>query len=210
VTLFGGKWKRRLIRWAIVAGVLVAFYLARGVLLPPVAQFLDVSETPTKVDYVLVLGGGYDTRPFVAAALFTHGQTDKILVPTVKRSPEAKDGIVLADHDGICQVLRARGVPEEAIVLLPSEVSSTYDEAAALRRFLESHPDCSVAVVTNKFHTRRALMLFGRVLGDRAAQVHFVGAPTDGFDASNWWQTEDGFVCYANEYVKLLLYTFRA
>jgi hypothetical protein len=33
--------------------------------------------------------------------------------------------------------------------------------------------------------------------------VHFVAAPTDGFDADNWWRSEAGFTCYATEYVKL-------
>jgi uncharacterized SAM-binding protein YcdF (DUF218 family) len=189
-----------------MGAVLVVLYLARGALLPPVARFLDVSEAPTKVDYVMVLGGGTQTRPFVAAALLTRGQANKALVPTVHLSPEARDGTTLSDPEVICRVLKARGVPEEAIVLLPGEASSTRDEARALRAFLESQPDCSVAVVTNRAHTRRARMLFNQTLGERAGQVHFVGVPTDGFDESNWWQSEMGFAYYTKEYAKLLVY----
>ena len=39
--------------------------------------------------------------------------------------------------------------------------------------------------------------------------VRFLAAPTDDFDENTWWQSEDGFRCYANEYVKLAFYLLR-
>jgi uncharacterized SAM-binding protein YcdF (DUF218 family) len=104
------------------------------------------------------------------------------------------------------RILVARGVPGEAIVLLDGECASTGDEAEALARFLDSHPDGSVAVVTNPYHTRRARGAFRRVLGDRASGVHFVAAPGEGFGAGDWWHSEDGFKTYAREFAKLAYY----
>jgi uncharacterized SAM-binding protein YcdF (DUF218 family) len=60
-----------------------------------------------------------------------------------------------------------------------------------------------VAVITSDFHTRRTRMLFGRACRPHAANIHYIGAPTDSFDGTNWWMHETGFVYYANEYLKL-------
>jgi len=38
--------------------------------LPPLARFLDVSQTPRATDYVLVLNGDPETRPFAARPWF--------------------------------------------------------------------------------------------------------------------------------------------
>lgn len=46
---------------------------ARGYLLPTLARWLDVGVAPQPADYLFVLPGGEDTRPFVAAALVKAG-----------------------------------------------------------------------------------------------------------------------------------------
>jgi uncharacterized SAM-binding protein YcdF (DUF218 family) len=187
----------------VLAG-LTALWLCRAQVLPPLARFLDVSELPARVDYVLVLGGGADARPFVAAALVHAERAGQVLVPTVKLVPEAELGLTPAEHDLIRRVLLARGISSESIVQLPGEANSTRDEVLALGRFLEDRPEVTVAVVTTTWHTRRARMIFHRVLGEQAARVHFVGAPPDRYDESNWWQSEAGFAAYVTEYAKLL------
>ena len=107
------------------------------------------------------------------------------------------------------KVLLARGVADADILTLPGESGSTHAEAIALGRFLEENPGATVSVVTTNFHTRRARWIFRRVLGKRADGLRFVAAPTDGFDATNWWQFEAGFRTYSSEYLKLLVYVFR-
>jgi uncharacterized SAM-binding protein YcdF (DUF218 family) len=189
--------------------LLLVLYLARGRLLPAVARFLDVSEAPRTVDAVLILGGRPDTRPFVAAALVRAGLARRALVLTPRLAPENADGISPPEDEVIRRVLRAQGVPDEAIVTLPAEVASTGDEARGLGRFLVAEPDTTVAVVTSDFHTRRARMLFRHELGEHMAQVHFIAAPTDNFDADNWWRSEAGCTCYATEYFKLAYYGLR-
>jgi uncharacterized SAM-binding protein YcdF (DUF218 family) len=192
-----------------VVALALGLYLARGRLLPAAARFLDVSEPPRRADAVMVLGGGAATRPFVAAALVRAGLARRALVPRVRPSPEGDEGLTLPEDEVIRRALRARGVPDEAVVTLPGEVDSTRDEAQALGRFLEAEPDARVIVVTNGFHTRRARMLFRHALGERLARVHFVAAPTDGFGAEDWWRHEEGFRCYAGEYFKLAYYGLR-
>jgi uncharacterized SAM-binding protein YcdF (DUF218 family) len=200
------SWKRRGRRLLVLGVIIVGLYLARGYILTFFGRLLDASEPPQATDYVMVLGGGRQTRPFAAAALLRAHLAQKALVPTVKLSTDAADGISVPEHQLIIDVLRSRGIPADAIIQLPGEVSNTFDEANVLRTFLESRPPCSVAILTNTYHTRRASWTFRKVLGERFQQVRFVGAPTDGYDSSNWWRFESGFVDYTGEYLKLAFY----
>src|SRR5207248_5996220 len=88
--------RRRLRRYvgAFLLATLLGLYLGRSWILPHVAGFLDVSEPPHAVDFVMVLGGGDDTRPFVAAALYEAGMAKAVLVPATKRGPEVEDAFV--------------------------------------------------------------------------------------------------------------------
>jgi uncharacterized SAM-binding protein YcdF (DUF218 family) len=201
----GHRWRR----FVLFLAVLLALYLFRAPLLTALARFLDVSEAPEKVDYVMVLGGDANVRPFVAAALYRRGLASKVLVPVMKPSPENRAEGSPAGQSVIRDVLQARGVADADILLLDGEVTSTRDEGAALARFLEDHPGSSVAVVTTNYHTRRARGIFRKVASNRASRVIFVAAPTEDFDAHNWWQSKAGSQAYLTEYAKLLYYTLR-
>jgi uncharacterized SAM-binding protein YcdF (DUF218 family) len=192
----------------VLAGLL-ALYLGRGWLLPAAARFLDVSEPPARVDYVMVLGGGTDSRPFVAAALVKAGLADRVLLAQVRRAPAVEDGVMPPEEEIVKRVLTARGVSPEVVTVLPGACDSTFDEARLLARFLDDKEAYTVTVVTHNYHSRRARWVFRRVLGDRLDRVRFVAPATDGFDESNWWKFEAGLRVYANEYVKFLYYFLR-
>jgi uncharacterized SAM-binding protein YcdF (DUF218 family) len=188
----------------MLLGVLV--FVLHPWLLPLLGHWLDVSTPPREVDDIMVLGGGGDTRPFVAAALFKAGLAKGVLLPTVQPSPASADGLDPLHHEVMRQVLLKRGVPADAIVLLPGEVNSTADEARSLGRYMDEHPGRRVAVVTNDFHTRRAQWIFRTELGDRAVNMPFFAAPTDYFDGDNWWRSEAGCATYTDEYLKMLAF----
>jgi uncharacterized SAM-binding protein YcdF (DUF218 family) len=156
--------KRRLKQGLVVLAICVGLYLSRSWTLPPVARFLDVSEPPRRTSAVMVLGGGTDLRPFIAAALVKAKLADKVLVAPIKLSPEAEDGVFEPEHEVIIKVLLARGVAQDDIILLPATVENTFDEAQALAEYLGHNPDCSVSVVTTCWHTRRARWIFARTL----------------------------------------------
>jgi uncharacterized SAM-binding protein YcdF (DUF218 family) len=201
--------RRRRALAALLLALLLGGYLGRGALLPAVACFLDVADSPHPVDAVLVLGGGAPDRPFVAAALYRAGLAGRVLVPTVRVSLDGDDGLYPPEHELVRRALRARGVPDDCILLLPGECTSTRDEAQALSRFLDTQPGARVAVVTHGYHTRRARLLFRRALGERMNQVHFVAAPTDRCRADDWWGSEEGWATYLTEYTKVLIYQVR-
>ena len=199
-------WLGSLLVLALLGGVL---YATRAQVLPLAAHFLDVGEPPQPVDYVLVLNGDPETRPFVAAALVKAGLARQVLVTTAMSLPETEDGTRPHEQEITHRILRLRGVPEEGITVLPGEISSTFDEARVLAAFLRDRPDSTVAVVTNGFHTRRARWIFRRQLPENGDRLHFISAPRDGVDESTWWQTENGVGVYLGEYSKCAWYWLR-
>jgi uncharacterized SAM-binding protein YcdF (DUF218 family) len=203
--------RRRFFRWAaaILALLLVAAYLARYPLLTGVANFLDVSEEARPVDYVMILGGHAQTRPFKAAALYKAGMAHHVLIAKQQLGPDALAGLMEPEEEIDRRILIALGVPKQAITFLDGPCTSTWDEAKSLEQFLDGKPAATVTIVTNPYHTRRTRWVFRKVLGNLASALHVVGAPLDDFDAHNWWKKESGFKAYTSEYLKFPIYILR-
>jgi uncharacterized SAM-binding protein YcdF (DUF218 family) len=104
------------------------------------------------------------------------------------------------------QILQGLGVPDSAITAIPfaGGVTSTQDEGRALKAYLEQHPARRIIVVTTVHHTRRARWTLQRELAGIKVDLQMAPAPDERFNASNWWQSEEGFVNYVNEYLRLL------
>jgi uncharacterized SAM-binding protein YcdF (DUF218 family) len=186
--------------------VLALCWAARSPLLRAAASWLDVGEPPQQADYIMLLNGGEESRPFAAAALVRAGWAPRVLVAETELSPAVLDGIIPPYHEINRQVLLRRGVAEANVAILPGAAATTYDEATALAAFLRDRPDARVLIVTNDCHTRRSRWVFARVLADRAHQVSFVSAPTDEFPIDGWWRSQLGFLSIVTEYLKLAFY----
>ena len=200
------RWLRRLgIAVLLVAGL----YLARGWWLPAAGRWLDVGEPPQVTDYCLVLSGGYESRPFGAAALYRRGYVRRQIwlthVPDDNGSPLPG----MSPNAAVTKLLVSLGVPSERIAILEGTCSTTFDEAQALARRLDAVPQATVTVVTSNYHTRRSRWVFRAVLGKRAEQLRFFSVPTDNFSPECWWQVEEGFSTYPKEYFKLAFYLVR-
>lgn len=201
--------RRRLWILAAAAVVLILAAAFRAPLLSAAGRWLDVGEPPRKTDCVYVLPGEYNTRPLVAAALYRAGLAGKVVLPTSRPTPDETQGRITPHHEITRRVLLARGVPEDEIVVLPDESTSTFDDAQALARWVGREAPASVAVVTNDYHTRRARWILRRVLAGAPCELHLVSAPTDFYTADNWWRDADGFLAYTSEFIKFAFYQLR-
>jgi uncharacterized SAM-binding protein YcdF (DUF218 family) len=165
-----------------------------------------VGQRPGKADYVLVLGGSPRIRPFVAAEILRAGLAQRALISHVKWPQDDLNDLVPPDHEVCRRVLLQSGVAAERISFLGHDHRTTYDEASSLTRFLATQPDARVLVVTNDFHTRRARWIFTRLLGPRADAVSFVSAPSEHYQADNWWRSEEGLGFIVGENLRFLFY----
>ena len=198
---------RRILLILVVISILLAgIFAARSRLLPMAVHWLDVGEDPQKADYVMVLGGDVNVRPFVAAALINAGLAPQVILVKAKAGPAVEDGIIPPSYELDRRVLLRRGVPEDKIVILDGQARSTYDEMSALAEFLAPVSEASVTVVTTDFHTRRARWICNRVLGEQARRFSFVSTPCSEFSTESWWQVEKGFLLIVGEYIKLAIY----
>jgi uncharacterized SAM-binding protein YcdF (DUF218 family) len=120
-------------------------------------------------------------------------------------------GLVPNDTDIDVGVMEKLGVPANKIIVLPVSggVTSTFDEAVALKQYIEANDVHSIILVTSAFHTRRARWIFDRELSGLSVTLEMATAPYPTFDQANWWQNETGLITVNNEYIKLIFYFFK-
>lgn len=199
----------RKLRWIGIAIILGAVhYLFQTPILIGCGHWLDVGQEPTQADYVFVLPGNEQTRPFVAAALINKGYANLALIPSNQASPEVEDGLELPAQEKIRQVLLARGVDESQVQVLNSATQSTWSDGEALAEFLGNRPPSTILVVTDHFHTRRSRWVLQQVIDREQDQLVFVAAPTDSWNLDNWWQSKHGLNTILTEYFKFTFYLF--
>lgn len=195
-----GRW----IGLGLLVLVAVAGWLFRSRLLSPVGPYLNDPSPEVSAELGFLLGGGRSTRADLAASLYKQGKIQRILVSGAGPTADV-DGVRLLSEQQILEgMLRALGVPEDAIVPLPDVVASTRDEAEALRRFLARRPAETVAIITSDYHTRRCRWIFSHALRGTAVRVQFVGAPGEVARPEEWWKNSEGRIAYGLEAIKLV------
>lgn len=203
-------WLRRCVACALIAFVLFALaWYFRAPLLTGVANAWITNDQASHCDAIVVLGGGIQTRPFEAARLYRDGYAPQVLVASPERKPTDKLGITAGDTEITRQILLQQGVPGQSIVPFGNEVSSTFEEALALRDWVGKTGAKKIIIVSDPFHTRRVRWLFRKELGSTGAQILTVVAPPLKYDTSNWWRTEQGLIEFQNELIKYVFYRLK-
>lgn len=187
----------------------IFLYFSSEPLLIVYARALQVDDAEPPADYLVVLGGGPETRPFAAADLYRKGFAPKVLIYHQKTDRIVDLGLTPAGHELYRKVLELEGVHSDNIQLLPGVVDSSWDEARILHRFLNQNPARRIIVVTSAEHTRRARWVFKRVLAQMPVDVTIAAAGHLGFDETNWWKDDEGALLYLHEFFKLPFYWIR-
>jgi len=188
---------------ALLACLLV--FLAARWWLPAMARLLMVDEAAMPADAILVLGGSDGSRQDRAIELYRAG-----LAPTVVSSGEKP---FLPDFEQSYAELGAlymaeRGVPRDAILLLPLS-TSTHDEAIYSLRLAQERGWHTLLVVTDNYHTRRARWTFAHAYQGSGVTVVLVSATPEWFPIDGWWKQERSLLAVMEEYEKLVFYLLR-
>jgi uncharacterized SAM-binding protein YcdF (DUF218 family) len=201
---------KRLALALLILGLLaVVGYLCRAALLSGAANAWIVRQPVAKADLIIVLAGGPETRPFEAARLFQQGIAPRVLLTNPKTSEITKLGLIPAEPGLTHDILVRNSVPASSIVIAPEIVKSTYDESIAVSDWARSNHIHSVLVVTDDFHTRRALWIFSKRLRPLGIHVAVDAVPAREYTPQNWWQHEQGIVAFQNELLKYAYYRLR-
>jgi uncharacterized SAM-binding protein YcdF (DUF218 family) len=191
--------------FALVVWELVAWAAARA---------LVVREDVSHADAIAVLAGSsaYVERTRFAAKLYAQGRAPVVLLTNDGErggwsSAEQRNPFFI---ERAIDELVSSGVPRERITVLPGLVSSTYDEARALREYAAAHNARSLLVVTSAYHTRRALWTLRRVTKGDEIEIGVVPVETGEQTPApySWWLTRRGWQSVPVEYAKLAYYHF--
>ena len=203
--------------WSILtAGALVLLLIILAIgfrtrILTGIADYLIINDKLQPAGVIFLLNSEFNTRPFRAAELYEQGLAPLVVIARSENTPVVDLGLVPNDTDVSVGVLEKLGVPPEKIIILPFQggVTSTFDEAAALRKYLEARQVRKIILVTSAFHTRRAWWIFDKTLEGLPVTLEMAAVPYADFDQTNWWKNETGLVDLNNEYIKLIFYFFK-
>ncbi len=188
----------------LLIALLVMLLLNPGWYLPPLADWLTLPVDPITRDAneaVVVLGGGGPQRLLQGVTLWEQQPSAQLwftgnLVPETARS--------FIDPAYARTYALRLGVDPSQIRLLHS--TSTWEDALAIKAEMEENDIQHLVIVTNYFHSRRAMCVMRHHLA--AENVTLLYSPPDGddFDPTTWWRNEQDIVDVSEEWLKVLLY----
>jgi len=183
-------------RAALAGAVLAAAWLAYPHVLSMAAGLLVVDEPCGDFGHVLLAGG--DHRFDIAAELYCKKPSRRLVLMEPYPNRLVRNGII-PSFENICRCeLKARGVPSEAVELIPGKARNAWAAARLLRQWINDHPDTRLLVLCNRFASRRQRSVLDAVLGpEDAGRVFIRGLPDRRYDETNWWQSR----CGAREFV---------
>jgi hypothetical protein len=193
------KWALRLLVLASVAAVL---YFFRAPLLRTAGGGLVVDEGMQPGDVALLFGA--DRGAEHVARWYREGSTQRVLVLEGPPGRLERLGIVDSAGEQARKALKRQSVPEGGLTIVASPGGGAWNRARGLRDWLEANPEARVALLCDRFNSRRLRFVFRRVLGDElAGRVHWCAVPSRGFDETNWWHNTAGRRACVDGYLRL-------
>ena len=182
-------------------------------LLTHYAHFFRVENARVGADAIVILGPPRFPRVRHALELTSKGFADNILLPELPSLPWE---FVYLNPDDVrfVQAVAQRmdiDVPVQLVRNYDHGVLSTYDEAWDLRRYSLEHNLERFIIVTDAFHTRRALYAFEKVFEGTAVEIEVSAVPHEfqhEWNESSWWTAEKGLQVYITEPFKFVFYLF--
>jgi uncharacterized SAM-binding protein YcdF (DUF218 family) len=203
----GSRLRRYFAIMLVMVALCIGAWVERATLLRGSADLWIVSDPITPADAVVVLGGGLDVRPFVAADLFKKGLVGKVLISQVEDGPPAAIDALVGHTEENLKVLLKLGVPESAIETFGNANKNTYEEAVALKSWANRNGVSVLIIPTEIFAARRVRWIFRREFSGTSVHIEVPSFdPPRNYSRANWWKTEFGVVAFHNELVKYLYY----
>jgi uncharacterized SAM-binding protein YcdF (DUF218 family) len=205
--------KRRLKRGTVILAV-ATFFIAfgwheRSPILQKVGSWWVVSDDLSVGDAIVVLGGEIDVRPFAAADLYKRGLAKIILVSNVRMGRAEILGLVPSHTQLNCDVLSKLGVPPTAIVRVGDNLSSTHEEAQAVRTWAALSGARRIIVPTDLFASRRTRWIFERELASIGVAVNVQAFAAPDYTLGDWWRDRYGLIDFNNEILKYVYYRIK-
>lgn len=203
----------RIVRKFFWAGIGLIFFaalafLAHPYLLSAYANFFSIHTATKGADALICLSGGRITRTPETLRLWNQGYAP-IMFVTAEKLKNKEFGKLELSHLEYAQAVSEKMKFKANWSILPSltgGATSTFDEAEDALAMAEKKGWKRIIIVTDEFHTRRALLAFEKIFTGSGIQVEVAGAVNEVFDSSNWWKSDYGILCFLGETVKYPVY----
>jgi uncharacterized SAM-binding protein YcdF (DUF218 family) len=197
---------------SLAFGCVIVTLSAHAVILREAAQLWIVSDSLEKpTNAIVVLDGWFDQRARAAAALYKLGYGRDILILHAKLengSPDkGKSSPIMAELSRA--LLINLGVPEGAVIDVPGQASSTYEEAEFVSNLIRVTGAKSLIIPTNLFHTRRVKWTYNKLFHDKGIKVTVRPILPLTYSPETWWQSGQGRSEFAWEILAYLYYRIR-
>lgn len=187
--------------------ILVALlYIGYGFILKEAGRFLYYKDELKPADVIVVLAGEETERVEHGVKLFKEGwsRKDRMILtggPLVWKYTWAS---LMQEH------AVHLGMPRNAIVLADRS-RTTEEDALFTKEIMDKYGYKSCIIVTSPYHSRRALKIFKRGMGDK---IKIISAPAEEswFKFDEWWKRERDRARVLDEYSKfiwLLIFGFK-
>ena len=206
--------RRLLLTLILITGLLFFF---RSAWLGALGHALveDNKSATADVAVVLLTGVDYPPRLMQAAHLYHEGRVNKVLINDNRKSDALRKleemGYIPASpwYEDSLRMLNVLGVPGEDVLAVSNENAfDTVSEAQGIVPVLREHKVNSVIITTSKFHTRRALYVWQKVL-ERDTGIYASAADSDPFDPESWWTDGRQIRQLLAEYGSLIYYMWK-
>jgi uncharacterized SAM-binding protein YcdF (DUF218 family) len=182
---------RRVVFVLVALAIAVSFGAATP-LLDALGRYLVNEEPPAPADAIVVLAGSIPDRILEAVALFQDGLAPRIVISRGRVPPSMLQlqrlGVHMPTFAELNRTIAEKlGVDTAAIVEVGGTEDSTVDEAEAVLRFALAQGYGTLMVVTSKYHSRRASLIYRHLAPER---VRIVSRPSryDEFEPRGWWR----------------------
>jgi uncharacterized SAM-binding protein YcdF (DUF218 family) len=174
------------------------------------ASWLMEDDLPPRADAIVLLMGSLPDRVLQTADLYEQDIVKHVIIvePAIGagKALEARGVPVIRESTQVCSALLALGVPEEALIVLPGDASSTQMEAIIVRDYTSNRTDLdSLIIVSSLFHTKRASMIFRTAFKKSPEPVYIFSSPSSytELDPDKWWKNREAVQRVLMEYIKL-------
>lgn len=191
--------------------LIITFIIFYEDILISYAKFFSVNNASKGADGILILAGNSYSRTFRAIELLKSGYSKNILITTPKMQSikdKYRDLFQFTDSNITKEMLRMENITPIVIDSLKDGATSTFDEAYDLVYYLKKHKLKRVILVTDTFHSRRALYAFNKVLKLNGVDTKLDISSTKNeiFNEENWFKSEAGLNAYITEGFKFIIY----
>ena len=152
---------------------------------------LRVSDPVQKADAIVVIGGRIPYRAMQGAALYRKGLAPEVWLTMGNRNAaeiemEKMDIHPVLEHVYSQAVLERRGVPTNAIRVIPGRNNNTATEMRTIGAYARTRGVSRVILVTSNYHSRRVRTLWRKINGlSPEAIIQYTDA--EPFDPERWY-----------------------